>query len=470
MPLTHNGRWLTAADRRVVIFHGINLAEKVPPYTVQTQGFTEQDAAMLAREGFSSVRLGIFYAGLEPSPGVFDDTQLAADVQLIGWLYKYGITTRVNFQQELYANMFGGVGFPDWSADTDGVAPGDYDVGGPYPLNLIEDGLLSPAVKNTWDNLYANTAYPDSVGLEDRYAQAWIHVVNYLKNTPGLIAYDMLNEPSTGNIPPGAAEQTQINPFYKTIVAAIRSVDPVHQLDYEPFVLDAVGVGTSGVSAGSDPNKSLTFHFYPATDDGLAQTAPASILLEIANADANEDAVELTEFGATDDLTQIQDIVNACDAELTPWLYWAFWAEEPLGNPATPNSLPAVPAEGIVYDPTQPPVESNLQAAKLDVLDRPYPFLISGTPTAWNLNTSTNVFTLSYSTAPVSGGSPLSDPTVVIVPVRLYPSGYTASVTGATVTSQPNSNALTLAADSGATTVSLTVTPNASAASSSRKR
>lgn len=54
-PLSHSGRWLTDAQGRAVIYKGINVAYKLPPYTPQAQGFTEEDAAMFAREGFAGV-------------------------------------------------------------------------------------------------------------------------------------------------------------------------------------------------------------------------------------------------------------------------------------------------------------------------------------------------------------------------------------------------------------------------------
>lgn len=70
----------------------------------------------------------------------------------------------------------------------------------------------------------------------------------------------------------------------------------------------------------------------------------------------------------------------------------------------------------------------------------------------------------------VKGGAPIADPSVVMVPQRLYPSGYSVAVSGATVTSQTNANALTLATDTGATSITVTVSPSASSTSSKRTR
>jgi endoglycosylceramidase len=231
-------------------------------------------------------------------------------------------------------------------------------------------------------------------------------------------------------------------------------------------VLDAVGLFQTYVGGGSDKNLELTFHYYPQTDEALTTAAPLAYQLFETDATNHGDAIENTEFGATDDLTQITDVINTADQERMGWLYWAFYS---TGNPATPMTETINPQEGIVVDPSQPPTEANLKVAKLDVLDRPYPFLTSGTPTSWNFNTSTNVFTYTYSTTPVSGSPPLGDPSVVVVPQRLFPNGYAAAVTGATVTSPPNAMGLTLQTNAGATSVTVVVSP-ASAPSSSARR
>ena len=471
MPLTHSGRWLTDADGRVVIFHGLNVAYKNPPYTPQAQGFTQEDAAMLAREGFSTVRLWIWWQAFEPMPGVWDDSSLAATAQFIGWLHQYGITVRLNFAQVIWGDEFGGIGFPDWGAETDGLPL--QNLGGD-----VEDGIGEASLHVAFDHFWANDPYPGSVGLQDQVAAAWEHVANYFKGTPGVIAYDVINEPEEGSST-GTCEQPAgcpvfdeelLTPFFAKIAAAIRTVDPTTLIQYEPVVLDAVGLFKTYVGGGSDKNLELTFHYYPQTDEELTTTSTLAYQLFENDASNHGDAIENTEFGATDDLTQITDIINTADQQRMGWLYWAFYSTEPTGNPATPMTEVLNPQEGIVYDPTQPPTESNLKVAKLDVLDRPYPFLVAGTPTAWSFNTTTNVFTLSYSTTPVGGGAPSGQPTVIVVPQRLFPSGYTASVIGAVITSQANANALMLEAPSNVSTVSVTVSPVGGAAASARIR
>src|SRR5262245_53690818 len=72
-PLGHAGRWITDATGRVLIPRGVNMVSKLPPYTPSFAGFGEDDAALLEREGFNTVRVGVIYSAVEPAPGFYDN-------------------------------------------------------------------------------------------------------------------------------------------------------------------------------------------------------------------------------------------------------------------------------------------------------------------------------------------------------------------------------------------------------------
>ena len=75
-PLGHSGRWITDAQGRVVILHGFNTV----PWDEQTLprdfGMGADNARWLAENGFNTIRLGIYYARIEPQPGHFDPSYL----------------------------------------------------------------------------------------------------------------------------------------------------------------------------------------------------------------------------------------------------------------------------------------------------------------------------------------------------------------------------------------------------------
>src|SRR5882757_7290912 len=120
LPLGHAGQFVTDAQGRVVILHGYNMVNKRPPYAPDAIGFGDDDAAFLASEGYNTVRVGVIYAGVEPSPGVYDDNYLARIEATVNTLGRHGIVSLLDFHQDLYNERFQGEGWPDWAVQDDG--------------------------------------------------------------------------------------------------------------------------------------------------------------------------------------------------------------------------------------------------------------------------------------------------------------------------------------------------------------
>src|SRR5436305_3034680 len=185
LPLGHAGRFMTDADGRVFISHGVNLVYKVPPYEPSVTGFGEDDARFLQGEGFNSVRLGVIYKAVEPSPGVYDDAYLAKIAETAGLLERHHIAPLIDFHQDMYNERYQGEGWPDWAALDDGV-PNQPQLG--FPGNY----LAQPAVNRAFDNFWANVAGPGGVGLVDRYAAACAHVGARFAPDAGVLGYDVM--------------------------------------------------------------------------------------------------------------------------------------------------------------------------------------------------------------------------------------------------------------------------------------
>jgi len=161
---------------------------------------------------------------------------------------------------------------------------------------------------------------------------------------------------------------------------------------------------------------------------------------------SNGDALLLSEFGATDDLPTILADIDAADRHMDSWQYWTYSG----GDPCCPR-----PAEGIILDPSKPPTPGNLKQGKLDVLSRPYPRAIAGTPVSWSFQSASanQAFSFVFNADPAARA-----PTEIFIPVaRHYASGYTVHITGpAVVTSAPGAAILTLR-NTGAGTVTVQV-------------
>ena len=139
-PLDHEGRWFTDQRGRVVILRGFNMVYKVGSYRPEDTGFGRDDARFLRRHGFNSIRLGIIYAGLEPSPPAADGTPdyrrgyIRSIARTERVLARSGVYTLLDFHQDLYNERFQGEGWPDWQTIDDGV-PSEPQLG--FPTNYL---------------------------------------------------------------------------------------------------------------------------------------------------------------------------------------------------------------------------------------------------------------------------------------------------------------------------------------------
>ena len=101
----------------------------------------------------------------------------------------------------------------------------------------------------------------------------------------------------------------------------------------------------------------------------------------------------MTEFGATQDQSDLTEIVAKADQHLLGWTEWAY-----TGNDKTSTSPDG---QALVLDPAKPPRGANVERAKLKALAEVYPQVIAGTPVSYSF--TGGVFHLTYRTARVSG-------------------------------------------------------------------
>lgn len=130
----------------------------------------------------------------------------------------------------------------------------------------------------------------------------------------------------------------------------------------------------------------------------------------------------MTEFGATNNLQNITEVLQQADLQHMGWLEWAYTGNDPTST--APN------AQALVYNPELPP---SAEAS-------------SNCPTR--------------SGRPDHHGSFVSgEQTIISVPPVEYPNGFPFSVKGGQVTSAPGAALLTVVADPGANTVEVVVAP-----------
>src|SRR3954469_1420924 len=266
-PFGSAGGFLTDANGRVFISHGVNMVYKVAPYAPSASGFGDDDAAFLQREGFNSVRLGVIYKAVEPSPGTYDTAYLAKIAATASILEKHGIAPLLDFHQDLYNERFQGEGWPDWAVLDDGL-PAQPQLG--FPGNY----LAQPATNRAFDNFWANAAGPGGVGLVDRYAAAWKQVAQTFVGDRWILGYDLLNEPWPGTgwqqcaNPAGcpAFDQGVFADFYRRTIKGVREGDSRHLVFYEPNVLFNDGADTQ-LPKLDDGRLGMSWHNYCLVGD-----------------------------------------------------------------------------------------------------------------------------------------------------------------------------------------------------------
>ena len=495
------GPFLEDRYGRVALLHGVDLVYKVPPYEVEVSGsgpnvLTAAEAKQMAALGFNVVRLGVIWKGLEPGRVGIDDpaicdpgaprstgadqfdqrafnaylAHLDATIALLG---HYGISSLIDMHQDVYSDVFGGEGAPDWAVCTNGTKP--------KPVLNVPDwsvNLRGPGVVTAYTHFWKNDVVGD---LQGDFDSVWAKVAAHFRTNPYVIGYDPFNEPYGAGLPPngnGAAFDAELECLYTGrdhpgksqsgatvscppddpgvgLIPRLEEADPNHLVFYEGnYTTDSGPLNHIGPM--TLPRLVLNFHDYcflhvpngPEPPDFASVCAPSEKLVftEHATQRAKDATTEqprgpawlLTEFGATTDAADLARITADADADLVGWIYWQWLHyDDPTGSHTSG-----------LWPPTAP------TPAMLDVLAQTYASSVAGVPTATAFDPTSGRFLLQYRADPA-----ITEPTVIVVPLAThYPAGYCAQVSGgARITSAPGSGAIDVVNGATASTVTVTV-------------
>jgi endoglycosylceramidase len=458
-PIGHAGRWLVDARGRVLLIHGINVSMKGSLAQSRAYDFGANDAAYLAANGFNAVRLTVERYDVEPSPGHFDTKYLAFVRHIVTTLNRRHVLTLIDFHQDEFGPTFRDNGYPAWMTQTGGL-PNVTSVGFPFQY------LANPAVNHAFDTLWSNGKDTRGVSLWTDDAQILGHTVAALERTPGLLGFEILNEPWPGTTYPSCLpflvgcplfDRGPFSHYYAAMDRAIRKQNATNLVFYEPLVLFNYGIPTSVVPPPGDSRLGFAFHDYPlcsaADDAGLPISLDTDCGVEsaltlsnaVSYAKRHGTALLDTEFGATTNEKAITQATAAYDNAMVPWLFWSY------------DELVGTDQNGAF---TSPPA-STPNTAVVDGLVRPYPQLVAGTPLHWSYSPATHDFAAAYSTHRASGAGRFGAGAIsqFEIPKVAFPNGYDATVTGGRVVSARNAPVLLIAAARGASSVAVSVTP-----------
>ena len=454
------GRWLLDEQGRVRIDHGVNMVSKRTPYAADSVGFGADDARFLARNGFTSVRLGVIWKAVEPRPGQYDDAYLDRIERTVRILDRHGIVSLLDFHQDLYNERFQGEGAPDWAVQDDGI-PAQPQAG--FPANYF----VMTAMWRAYDHFWANDAGPGGVGLQDRYAAAWRHVAKHFRDVPGVQGFDIFNEPFPGSQWPSCFnplgcpvwDQT-LTAFSQRVIDAIRAVDSRTTIYYEPNLFFNDGIATHVAPEGE--RLGFSFHIYCGTSAiadqyGVECDVLDELTLDNADAQAAEHDVTpmLTEFGATQDPKALTGVTDLAMKHLTGWQYWAYCGcDDPTTTgPGTKQAL--------VIDPRKAPRGANVDSDKLRILAVPHPLRVAGEPLSYGFDRATRIFRFTWSGVRVGTERlfPSRARTTVVLPELQYPDGYRVISKDARVLSESNARVLVLALERASDQATIRVEP-----------
>lgn len=395
---------------RLVQFRGVNIAgnAKLPPFIpfAETRWWD-----LLASWGFNMVRLTIFWEAIEPQPGLYDRSYLENIKKMVDRASRRGMYILLDMHQDLYSRWLHGDGAPAW-AFPDSVDPENNDSFGGHFWSLAY--TISSEVRACFTNFF------ESSELKGHYKKAWIEVAKIVRGSPYILGYDIMNEPSCGDIPnyEGQFENKFLKPFYEDVMAAIRQIHPDAVGFVEPHFSDMYA---SKLTPFNTTNLIYAPHLYDSFSnilllDPLLENLSFDLLLTIHQKKAKYLHMPLFvgEFGS-------------------PWGLRPFYAR----NSAVGGALKAMEENFIsnaywdfsvkdvdIWNKEDYSLIDKLGAPRgLDVNVRPYVRRLRGSPVLQSFDQVTKKYILRFKSEP---GMPS---TVIYVPEPVqYPNGFQISI------------------------------------------
>jgi len=388
-------------DGRAVILRGVNMAQK-HKHAPYFDFHTAEDFARIRNDwGMNSIRFLLSWAALEPQPDVFDEAYLAAVRTRMDWARDAGLVVILDMHQDVYGEGFGFNGAPRWTC-----SESHYAAFTPQPqwyLNYLNEHVIA-----CFDAFWGDAA------LQDHLARAWHLVALRLADHPAVVGFDVMNEPFLGSYGLAEFEPAALQPFYESVVTAVRQAAPDWIAFLEPFSMRNLGY-PSMLTVFPFPNVVYSPHAYDAAAEqgmGFDPARRQPILDNVAGmaveATALGAALWIGEYGGTATHAGITPYMDAVDDAVAAAgagsMYWHYGKDGAYGM---------LDAQG------------NEKPALLAALVRPFPERVAGDGVRWTFDDATAQFTLGF-----TARTAITAPTRISAPARVYPNGPTVECTG----------------------------------------
>jgi endoglycosylceramidase len=432
-PFRVDGGFIRDDSGRALILRGMNLSGR-HKYTPYFDFHLPPDFARVREDwGMNSVRFLLTWAAIEPARGVFDETYLDALEERMAWARAASLYVVLDMHQDVYGEGFaigGGDGAPRWTCDE-----AMYQAFTPSTSQWFLN-YLHPSVSGCYDRFW------QSETLRSHYIEAWRRVAARLAGYDDVIVgFDPMNEPYWGTYLLTGFEADRLQPFYEELIAVVRAERPRWLAFTEPASSRNLGVPTGLTKLGVDGVVYAPHSYDRDAESGLGFDAThRKAVLDNAAALAKEAealgaALWVGEYGGQANHPGIVDYMTAeYDAIAAVAGGSAYWSYDKGGGYSVLND------------------DGSERADLVDTLVRPWPERLAGDPVAWSYDPAAKKLSIALRPS----GS-ISAPTVIRVPIRVYPDGVAVECGGCTVTPGEGTVELRGIAASGAALV--TVTP-----------
>jgi len=432
--LAASGTNLVDGLGRVVFLHGVNAGgrSKFSPYVPfdYTDYATSLGAYMDHAQswGIDVMRVPFTWAALEPVQGQDDENWLSLYDQLLDAAWARGIWTIVDFHQDVYSEVYCGDGFPGWTV-ANPPAPA-HDCPG-WGLEYVQD----PAVMAAFDAFWASGS-----PVMTEYQAAWDVMIARYKDKPGVLGFELINEPGWGSEDETTFAATTLTAFYSVMVPRVRAEAPTSLVFLDATGLDGTLLAT-GLQKPMGDGMVFAPHFYPFTH---SPDAVVSLMQNWANMGVAWNVpVFIGEFGVSDTEDGAAAYMAANFAALDTLgivggTEWEYSESVDLWNSET-NDV-------VEPDGTEYPIASALL--------RPFARAVAGSSITESFDVTTTQLALTYTP------SVTSSVTSIDLPARAYPNGFTVALNGGCYDTTTVPGQMLVQADSDATEVALTISPN----------
>lgn len=379
-----------------LVLRGTNVegASKTAPDHLPRQGYAEL-VSLREELGLNAIRLLVFWQAIEPTPGDYDEVYLAAIADVARQAGEAGLFVVVDMHQDVFGEGFGFTGAPRWACDEALYASFD------PPAGSWALGYAEPEVEACFDRFWTDPA------TRAAFAGAWARLARELRDVPGVLAYELLNEPSPGSVTARAFETMRAPAVYEAVTDAIRAEDPARFVFFGPASPSNVGLPTSLVPPARERTIYAPHLYSPSLElgggyDGDPSATHRQLAVIEADARERERPFVITELGVRPDLPgaadYLRDVFDALDGARASALQWEIRGGYDLVDEMSrPTALGAAMA-------------------------RPYPSRTAGTPRSFAWDEETRTFVLEWDEdEPIAAGE-----TLVQAPRVAFPDGFVA--------------------------------------------